>query len=37
MRARNQGEQVAADWAASQNNQLYKDRKGGRVAHMRNQ
>jgi hypothetical protein len=34
--ARNQREQVAADWAPVKNNQLYKDMKGGRVGHMWN-
>jgi hypothetical protein len=36
-KARNQREQVAADWAPADNNQLYNDRKGGRVGHMGNQ
>jgi hypothetical protein len=35
--ARNQREQVAADWVKSKNTQLYKNRKGGRVGHMGNQ
>jgi hypothetical protein len=35
-RARNQHEQVAADWAPVENNQLYKNRKGGRLGNMGN-
>jgi hypothetical protein len=31
-RARNQREQVAADWAASRKNQQYKNREGGEWA-----
>jgi hypothetical protein len=34
LRVGNQHWQVAADWAPVGNNQLYKNREGGRVGHM---